>query len=116
MDATSLPTLPHLFAAGRARHVADSVIDVVGGRTYSAEALWREVARTVDALNDLGVRAGDRVLVQCEKSVAVLVTYLACVHHGSVFLPLNTAYTDAEAQWIVDDATPGLVIDRKSVV
>ena len=110
MDAPSSPTLPHLFAAGRARHVAASVIDVVGGRTYSSEALWREVARTVDALNDVGVRAGDRVLVQCEKSVGVLVTYLACVHHGSVFLPLNTAYTDAEAQWIVDDATPGLVI------
>ena len=91
MDAASLPTLTQLFAAGRARHVAGSVIDVVGGRTYSSEALWREVARMVDALINLGVRAGDRVLVQCEKSVGVLATYLACVHHGSVFLPLNTA-------------------------
>ena len=110
MDAASIPTLPQLFAAGRARHVAPSVIDVAGGRTYSSWGLWREVARTVDALNELGVRAGDRVLVQCEKSVSVLVTYLACVHHGAVFLPLNPAYTDAEAQWIVDDATPVLVI------
>lgn len=114
MDASSFPTLPQLFAAGRARHVAPSVIDVVGGRTYSSMGLWREVARTIDALNELGVRAGDRVLVQCEKSVGVLVTYLACVHHGSVFLPLNTAYTDAEAQWIVDDATPALVIGDPS--
>ncbi len=110
MDSASIPTLPQLFAAGRARHVAASVIDVVGGRTYSSWGLWRDVVRTVDALNDVGMRPGDRVLVQCEKSVGVLVTYLACVHHGSVFLPLNTAYTDAEAQWIVDDATPALVI------
>ena len=110
MDAASIPTLPQLFATGRARHVAPSVIDVAGGRTYSSWGLWREVARTIDALNELGVCAGDRVLVQCEKSVGVLVTYLACVHHGAVFLPLNPAYTDAEAQWIVDDATPVLVI------
>ncbi len=110
MDDQSVPTLPQLFATGRARHVAPSVIDVVGGRTYSSWGLWREVARAVDALSDIGVRGGDRVLAQCEKSVGVLVTYLACVHHGSVFLPLNPAYTDAEAQWIVDDATPALVI------
>ncbi len=110
MDAVSILTLPQLFATGRARHIASSVIDIVGGRTYSSWGLWREVARTVDALDALDVHVGDRVLVQCEKSVAVLVTYLACVHHGAVFLPLNTAYTDVEAQWIVDDATPSLVI------
>ena len=110
MDSASIPTLPQLFAAGRARHVAPSLIDVAGGRAYSSWGLWREVARAVDALHDIGVRAGDRVLAQCEKSVGVLVTYLACVHHGAVFLPLNTAYTDTEAQWIVDDATPALVI------
>ena len=110
MDGASTETLPQLFGAGRARHVASSVIDVVDGRTYSSWGLWREVARTVDALASLGVAAGDRVLVQCDKSVPVLITYLACVHHGAVFLPLNTAYTDAEAQWIVDDAIPTLVL------
>ena len=110
MDGALTETLPQLFTEGRARHVASSVIDVVGGRTYSSWGLWREVARTVDALASLGVAVGDRVLVQCEKSVHVLVTYLACVHHGAVFLPLNTAYTDAEAQCIADDATPALVL------
>lgn len=110
MERTSTETLPELFARGRALHESSSVIDVVDGRIYSSWGLWREVAKTVDALCALGVGIGDRVLLQCEKSVSVVVAYLACVHHGAVFLPLNTAYTDAETQWIVDDAAPSLVI------
>lgn len=110
MDGGVTLTLPQLFSEGRARHVASSVIDVVGGSTYSSWGLWREVAKAVDALASLAVGIGDRVLVQCEKSVPVLICYLACVHHGAVFLPLNTAYTDSEAQWIVEDATPTLVL------
>ena len=86
------------------------MIDVVGGRSYSSWALWREVAKTIDALTTLKISRGERVLVQTEKSVPVLALYLACAHLGSIFLPLNSAYTDAEAQWIVDDATPALVI------
>lgn len=103
-------TLPSLFAQGREKHCGSSVIDVVGGRSYSSWALWREVTKTIDALTSLGVRSGQRVLVQSEKSVPVLTMYLACVHMGSVFLPLNSAYTDAETQWIADDATPALVV------
>ncbi len=103
-------TLPKLFAEGRTKHTGSSVIDVVDGRSYSSWALWREVAKTIDALAELGVRKGDRVLVQAEKSVPVVLVYLACAHMGAVFLPLNSAYTDPESQWIVDDAAPTLVL------
>ncbi len=40
-----------------------------------------------------GVKVGDRVAVQAEKSVPALVLYLATVRAGAVYLPLNTAYT-----------------------
>lgn len=103
-------TLPNLFAEGRAKHTAGSQIDVVGGRSYSSSALWGDVAKTIDVLTEIGVNRGERVLVQAEKSVSVFTVYLACVHMGAVFLPLNSAYTDIEAQWIVDDATPTVVI------
>ena len=37
--------------------------------------------------------------LQAEKSPVVLLLYLACLRSGAVFLPLNTAYSDAEVAY-----------------
>lgn len=105
-------TLPKLFAAGRRAQAAGPLLETPGAATPSitAEALWTSVAQAADALAAMGIQPGHRLLVQADKSVNVLVTYLACVHTGIVFLPLNSAYTDTEVQWIVDDASPSLVV------
>jgi malonyl-CoA/methylmalonyl-CoA synthetase len=57
-----------------------------------------------------GVKPGDRVAVQVEKSVANLVLYLATVRAGAVYLPLNTAYTLNELDYFITDAEPSLVV------
>ncbi|MCC0002143.1 MAG: AMP-binding protein [Methylobacteriaceae bacterium] len=61
-------------------------------------------ARMAGALIALGVKPGDRVAVQIEKSLQAVLLYLGCARAGAVFLPLNTAaagkvifHTDAEA-------------------
>ena len=62
------------------------------------------------ALERSGVKPGDRVAVQVEKSVAALALYLACVRAGAVFLPLNTAYTRTELDYFIADAEPRLLV------
>jgi malonyl-CoA/methylmalonyl-CoA synthetase len=57
-----------------------------------------------------GVKPGDRVAVQVEKSVEALMLYLACLRAGAVYLPLNTAYTLAELDYFIGDAEPRLVV------
>jgi len=57
-----------------------------------------------------GVKPGDRVAVQIEKSPAGLILYLACLRAGAVFLPLNTGYTPAEIAYFVQDAEPRLFV------
>jgi malonyl-CoA/methylmalonyl-CoA synthetase len=57
-----------------------------------------------------GVKHGDRVAVQVEKSVANIVLYLATVRAGAVYLPLNTAYTLNELDYFIGDAEPSLVV------
>jgi malonyl-CoA/methylmalonyl-CoA synthetase len=57
-----------------------------------------------------GVRPGDRVAAQTEKSVPGLVLYLATVRAGAVYLPLNTAYTLNELDYFINDAEPSLII------
>ena len=57
-----------------------------------------------------GVRPGDRVAAQTEKSVPGLVLYLATVRAGAVYLPLNTAYTLNELDYFITDAEPSLIV------
>ena len=57
-----------------------------------------------------GVRPGDRIAVQVEKSLNALLLYLAALRVGAVYLPLNTGYTAAEIGYFVGDAEPWLLI------
>jgi malonyl-CoA/methylmalonyl-CoA synthetase len=81
-----------------------------GGPTYSYGDLMAESARIASLLRALGVRPGDRVAVQVEKSPRALFLYLACLRTGAVYLPLNTAYPPGEVEYFLQDAEPSAVI------
>jgi malonyl-CoA/methylmalonyl-CoA synthetase len=72
--------------------------------------LQAHTARFAHALHALGVKPGDRVAVQVEKSPENLYLYLATIRTGAVFLPLNTAYTLNELDYFIGDASPSLVV------
>ena len=78
--------------------------------TYTYADMLRESARVAQALTDLGLRPGDRVSVQVEKSVANLWLYLGALRAGLVFHPLNTAYALDEMRWFLGNAEPGALI------
>lgn len=61
----------------------------------------------------LGVQPGDRIAVQVDKSATALLTYLAALRVGAVYLPLNTGYTAGELRFFLSDAEPALVIHRQ---
>lgn len=61
-------------------------------------------------LLELGVKTGDRVVVQVHKTPAAVALYLACLRTGAVYVPLNTAYTGAEVSYFLADAAPALFI------
>jgi malonyl-CoA/methylmalonyl-CoA synthetase len=80
----------------------------VGTLTY--RALRDRVRVFAAALALRGVGVGDRVLVQVEKSVDALVLYLAALHAGAVYVPLNPAYTASELGYFLSDAEPRLTV------
>ena len=62
-----------------------------------------------------GLKPGDRVAIQAEKSATQLAVYAATIKAGGVYLPLNTAYTTNELKYFISDAQPKIVIlDEKS--
>ncbi|RFB81067.1 malonate--CoA ligase [Methylovirgula sp. 4M-Z18] len=80
------------------------------GRDLTYGALFAQSGRFANVLSALGVKTGDRVAVQLEKSPEVIALYLACLRTGAVFLPLNTAYTPHEVDYFVGDAEPALIV------
>jgi malonyl-CoA/methylmalonyl-CoA synthetase len=85
-------------------------IETRDGRIISYGDLLARTGQIAHALESLGVKPGDRVAVQVEKSVEALALYLATVRAGAIFLPLNTAYTVAEIDYFVGDAEPALLV------
>jgi malonyl-CoA/methylmalonyl-CoA synthetase len=67
-------------------------------------------ARFANVLIAAGVQAGDRVAVQAEKSIEMLMLYLGCLRAGAIFLPLNPAYTAGELAYFLADAEPVLFV------
>jgi malonyl-CoA/methylmalonyl-CoA synthetase len=85
-------------------------IETVEGKRISYGDLIARAGRIANVLVDRGVKPGDRVAAQTEKSVTGLVLYLATVRVGAVYLPLNTAYTLNELEYFITDAEPSLVV------
>jgi malonyl-CoA/methylmalonyl-CoA synthetase len=85
-------------------------IETHDGARISYGDLIARAGQMANLLVARGVKPGDRVAVQVEKSVANIVLYLATVRAGAVYLPLNTAYTLHELDYFIGDAEPSLVV------
>ena len=81
------------------------------GATLTYGDLDDRSAAVAGGLRSRRVGVEDRVVAQVEKSVDAIALYLACLRTGAVYVPLNTAYTDAEVRAFVDDAEAALVVD-----
>src|SRR5262245_42537571 len=88
-------------------------VTTAGAATSYAD-LGQAVAQMANALGAAGVKVGDRVTAQVEKSLPNAVLYLACLKAGAVFNPLNSGYTAAELDYFIGDAEPTLLVCQRS--
>ncbi|HWT60958.1 MAG TPA: malonyl-CoA synthase [Ochrobactrum sp.] len=87
-----------------------ALIEAESNRIWTYGDMLDCSARIANLLVRFGITPGDRVAAQVEKSAEALMLYLACVRAGAVYLPLNNAYTAAELEYFIGDATPKLVV------
>ena len=103
----------NLFAALRAAFPTDldaTAIETETGALYSWRDLERATAMLANLLGSLEIPPGSRVAVHLEKSVEALLLYLATLRAGFVYLPLNTAYQEAELDYFIGNAEPAVVV------
>ncbi|MGI9406246.1 MAG: AMP-binding protein, partial [Hyphomicrobiaceae bacterium] len=109
-DAMSSDNLLDLLEPVFARAAGDTAFEEPDGSLTTYGQLGARVNQFANTLVAAGVKPGDRVTAQVEKSLANIFLYLATLKIGAVFNPLNTAYTPAELDYFVGDATPAMLV------
>lgn len=107
---TNNANLYALFAANFPTDLSSCCIETEDRRYFSWSDVERASAKMANLLTSLNLQVGARVAVQVEKSAEALILYLATIRAGYVYLPLNTAYRDAEVDYFIRDAQPEVVI------
>lgn len=81
------------------------------GRAWmSAAELHDRVRRVGSYFENRGLAVGDRIIMSCAPSVALIAVHLGALSAGLVVVPVNTAFTTSELANITSEATPKLVV------
>ena len=111
-----MPKVPssNLFdlIASRGKGLDQLALETSDATALTYAGLFERSAQAANALVGLGVKPGDRVAMQVDKSTDVIALMLACLRAGAPLLPLNTAYTLAELEYFLSDARPALTLCR----
>ncbi|MQQ08982.1 AMP-binding protein [Epibacterium sp. SM1979] len=85
------------------------------GQVITHQDFLATSAQIANVTAQIGLKPGDRVAVQVEKSPEALALYAACAQAGLVFLPLNTAYTVDELSYFIENSGAALIVcDERS--
>jgi long-chain acyl-CoA synthetase len=103
---TSLAAL--VRAAARRSPEAPAV--VAGGERLTWAQLDAAVDRSAAGYAALGLAAGERVAVQLPNGLDWLRAALGALRAGLVVVPVNTAYTDPELEYVLGDSGAGLLV------
>ncbi|CUH67356.1 Long-chain-fatty-acid--CoA ligase [Thalassovita gelatinovora] len=80
------------------------------GSVLTHQAFLEQAAQFAHVAGQLGLKPGDRMAVQVEKSPQSLALYAACAQAGLIFLPLNTAYTVDELTYFIENSGASLIV------
>ena len=103
------------YREGFPKDLSTPCIELKDGSIISYKDLEDQSSQYANGFSNLGLKPGDRISVQVNKSPEVLYIYLACLRSNLVFHPLNTAYKDNELSFLLEDADPSLFICEKEV-
>ena len=82
----------------------------LGGRNVTRDELRTEAEQVAGGLRGLGIATGDRVALYAANSLEWIVAYLGVLRAGACVVLMNPDYHSAEAQHILGDSEPALVI------
>ncbi len=91
-------TIPEMLSRNARMYPDDcALVELKPGRNYRREITWRqmdeEANRVANALIDMGVKKGDRVIQWMMNSIDWLIAYFGILRSGAWIVPLNFRFT-----------------------
>ena len=81
----------------------EAVVEV-GGERLTYRQLWDRAARTAGGLRAEGIQPGDRVAIRLGNSADWCIAFWGIQMAGAIGVPVNTRFTEAEAEYVVNDS------------
>ena len=117
VDLLAEGTLPQAWARRWAAAPRAALLHTAATGWISNSTLDERSRRAAARLRDLGLRAGDRLIVSAGPSADLVAVHVGALRSGIVVVPTNTAYTATELAHIASDsrATVAVVDDPSRV-
>ncbi|WP_296232327.1 amino acid adenylation domain-containing protein, partial [Pseudomonas sp. UBA4617] len=112
------PQRQPLLAEQIAQHAMDcpdAVAVVCAGQQLTYRELEQQANRLAHRLIAMGARPEATVGIALERSVDVIVAFLAVMKTGAAYVPLDIDYPQERLQWIVDDAGMHVLITTREL-
>ena len=61
-------------------------------------------------LKELGLKKGQRLLIQTNKNIETIWIYLATLKLGAIYVPINVSYTSSELEYFINDSEPSIFV------
>ena len=61
-------------------------------------------------LKELGLKKGQRLLIQTNKNIETIWIYLATLKLGAIYVPINVSYTSSELEYFINDSEPKIFV------
>jgi long-chain acyl-CoA synthetase len=89
---------------GAAEAVVETGAENAESPRLSYASLWDRAARVAGGLRGLGVQRGDRVAIRLGNGVDWVLAFLGAVLADAIVVPVNTRFTEEEADYVVTDS------------
>jgi acyl-CoA synthetase (AMP-forming)/AMP-acid ligase II len=98
------------------RSLPNNLAAISEGQVFTFPQFADRVIRLANALEDAGVRQGDRILWLAQNTHGVLEGIIAAGKIGAMFCPANWRQTGGEMAFIIDDLEPTVIIWQETEI
>ncbi len=97
-------SLPAMLRHSVERAPEDEAVVELGGERVSYRSLWERAARVAGGLRAAGLDRGDRAAIRLPNGLDWVLAFWGCQLAGVVAVPVNTRFTDEEADYVIGDS------------
>ncbi|MCX6004850.1 MAG: class I adenylate-forming enzyme family protein [Chloroflexi bacterium] len=108
-------TIPEMLARNARMFPSDpALIELRPGNNYRREITWKEFDdesnRVANALLDMGIKRGDKIIHWMMNSIDWLIAYFGILRAGAWVVPLNFRFTSEDLKYCADISEAKLII------